>query len=102
MTSLLKLTALRQLNLTDSMELTQGRFAQLATLSSLHVLCLRDCFELKVCAALLGFTLNLLSHPVQAGRHWNTVVSQQIEFGLLPHAAQPFPPHVASTHHDDA
>ena len=47
MTSLLKLTALRQLNLTDSMELTQGRFAQLATLSSLHALCLRDCFELK-------------------------------------------------------
>ncbi len=49
MTSLLKLTALRQLNLTDSMELTQGRFAQLATLSSLHALCLRDCFELKAC-----------------------------------------------------
>ena len=48
MTSLLKLTALRQLNLTDSMELTQGRFAQLATLSSLHALCLRDCFELRV------------------------------------------------------
>ena len=48
MTSLLRLTALRQLNLTDSLEMTPGRLAQLGTLSTLHVLCLRDCFELKV------------------------------------------------------
>jgi hypothetical protein len=47
MTSLLRLTALRQLNLTDSLEMTPGRLAQLGTLSTLHVLCLHDCFDLK-------------------------------------------------------
>lgn len=48
MSSLLRLTALRELNLTDGLELTPGRLAQLAQLHSLHSLSLRDCYELKV------------------------------------------------------
>lgn len=50
MASLLRLTALRELNLTDSMELTPSRLTQLATLRSLQSLSLRDCYELKVCS----------------------------------------------------
>ena len=38
MASLLRLTALRELNLTDGLELTPGRLTQLATLLTLHSL----------------------------------------------------------------
>ena len=48
MASLLQLTALRHLNLTDCLEMTPGRLAQLTALSGLTSLCMRDCYELRV------------------------------------------------------